>query len=107
MKKLFTLLAIALIGVATWSCSYDDKELWSAVNSLDGRVEAMEKAAKQANSDLESLRKVVEALQKSVTISSVDKGADGYTIHFSDGTTATISNGKDGANAPSSLGRKG
>ena len=69
MKKLFTLLAIALIGVATWSCSYDDKELWSAVNSLDGRVEAMEKAAKQANSDLESLRKVVEALQKSVTIS--------------------------------------
>ena len=100
MKKLFTLLAIALIGVATWSCSYDDKELWSAVNSLDGRVEAMEKAAKQANSDLESLRKVVEALQKSVTISSVDKGADGYTIHFFDGTTATISNGKDGANAP-------
>ena len=32
MKKLFTLLAIALFGVAMWSCSYDDDDLWKAVD---------------------------------------------------------------------------
>ena len=34
MKKLFTLLAIALFGVATWSCSYDDDDLWNKVDDL-------------------------------------------------------------------------
>lgn len=100
MKKLFTFLAIALLGVATWSCSYDDGDLWSAVDDLNGRVEAMEEAVKKANSDIETLRKLVEAVQDNVTISSVDKTENGYTINFSDGTTATISNGKNGTNAP-------
>lgn len=100
MKKLFTFLAIALLGVATWSCSYDDDNLWNAVNDLNGRVEAMEEAVKKANSDIETLRKLVEAVQDNVTISSVDKTENGYTINFSDGTTATISNGKNGTNAP-------
>ena len=42
MKKLFTLLAIALLGVSAWSCSYDDDDLWKAVDDLDSRMEAME-----------------------------------------------------------------
>lgn len=46
MKKLFTLLAIALFGVAMWSCSYDDDDLWKAVDDLDSRMEAMEQAMK-------------------------------------------------------------
>ena len=100
MKKLFPFFAIVLLGVVTWSCSYDDDDLWNAVGDLNGRVEAMEQAVKKANSDIEALRKLVESLQDNVTISSVDKTEDGYTINFSDGTTATISNGKNGTNAP-------
>ena len=100
MKKLFPIFAIVLLGVVTWSCSYDDDDLWNAVGDLNGRVEAMEQAVKKANSDIEALRKLVESLQDNVTISSVDKTEDGYTINFSDGTTATISNGKNGTNAP-------
>ena len=100
MKKLFPFFAIVLLGVVTWSCSYDDDDLWNAVGDLNGRVEAMEQAVEKANSDIEALRKLVESLQDNVTISSVDKTEDGYTINFSDGTTATISNGKNGTNAP-------
>lgn len=100
MKKLFTFLALAFLGFATWSCSYDDNDLWNAVNDLGGRMEAMEQAVKNANTDIEALRKLVEAVQDNVTITSVDQTEDGYTINFSDGTTATLSNGKNGTNAP-------
>ena len=54
MKKLFTLLAIALFGVAMWSCSYDDDDLWKAVDDLDSRMEAMEQAMKSANTDIDA-----------------------------------------------------
>lgn len=52
MKKLFTLLAIALFGVATWSCSYDDDDLWNKVDDLDGRVTSLENALAQMNKDI-------------------------------------------------------
>ncbi|MDR2773185.1 MAG: DUF4988 and DUF4465 domain-containing protein [Tannerella sp.] len=100
MKKLFTLFTIALLGAAMWNCSYDDDDLWNAVDELDGRVKALEQAAKDANTDIDALRKLVDELQKNVTVTSVDKTDDGYTITFSDGETATITNGKNGINAP-------
>ena len=100
MKKLFAFFAIVLSGVVMWSCSYDDKDLWNAVNDLDGRMKAMEQAVKNANTDIETLQKLVGALQQNISITSVIENSDGYTIHFSDGTTATITNGVDGTNAP-------
>ena len=100
MKKLFTLFAIALLGVSTWSCSYDDDDLWSAVDDLDSRMEAVEKAVKSANTDIDALQTLVEALQANVSITSVVPTADGYTITFSNGETAAITNGKDGLDAP-------
>ena len=99
MKKLFTCLAVVLFGAAMWSCSpYDDEELREAVDDLNDRVEAMEEAVRNANSGIETLRKLVEALQKNMTVTSVIETENGYTINFSDGTTATITNG---TNAPS------
>lgn len=99
MKKLFTCLAVVLFGAAMWSCSpYDDEELREAVDDLNDRVEAMEEAVRNANSGIETLRKLVEALQKNMTVTSVIKTENGYTINFSDGTPATITNG---TNAPS------
>ena len=106
MKKLFTLLTVVLLGVSTWSCSYDDDDLWKAVDDLDGRVEALEQAVKDANTDIDALRKLVDALQKNVTVTSVVENADGYTINFSDGKTATITNGKNGIDAPAISVRK-
>ena len=34
MKQLFTLLAITLFGAATWSCSYDDVDLWKEIDGI-------------------------------------------------------------------------
>ena len=52
MKKLFTLLAITLFGVAMWSCSYDDDDLWKKVDDLDDRVTNLENALAQMNKDI-------------------------------------------------------
>ncbi len=100
MRRLFTFWTIVLLSIVTWSCSYNDDDLWNAVNDLNGRMELLEQAAKKANTDIESLQKLVKALQQNITITSVDENTDGYTIHFSDGSTATISNGEDGTSAP-------
>lgn len=100
MKKLLMLLTTALLGIITWSCSYDDDDLWKAIDDLDGRVETLEQAVKDANTNLDALQQLVNALQKNVTISSVVENADGYTINFSDGNSATITNGKNGIDAP-------
>jgi hypothetical protein len=46
------------------------------------------------------LQKIVEALQDNLSISKVEQISDGYIIHFSDGSTATIKNGKNSEDAP-------
>ncbi|MBO5224856.1 MAG: hypothetical protein J6B46_00360, partial [Parabacteroides sp.] len=41
---------------------------------------------------------IISALEKNVYISEVEKLTDGYILHFTDGTTATIKNGTNGLN---------
>lgn len=99
MKKLLVMMLLVLVGAVTWSCKYNDDDIWNAVEDLNSKVEAMDKAVKQANTDLISLRSIVEALQKDITIKSVIEGENDYTVTFSDGKTITIANGK-GGNVP-------
>ena len=77
MKKLFAFFAIALLGLVTWSCSYDDKDLWSAVNDLDGRMKVLEQAVRNANTDIEAGQKQGKSPQKKVKINSAGETADG------------------------------
>lgn len=100
MKKLFTLLTLVLLCGAMWSCEYDDSELWNKVEDLDDRLGDLEEAMRTTNSDLGALRQLVEALEHAVTIEAVVPTENGYTIKFSDGTEASISNGRNGTNAP-------
>lgn len=100
MKKLFTILCVALLSGAMWSCEYDDSELWNKVEDLDDRLGDLEEAVRVTNSDLGALRQLVKALEEAVTIDAVVTTENGYTIRFSDGTEATISNGQNGTNAP-------
>ena len=88
------------MGALTWSCKYDDDDIWKAVDDLENRVVVMENAVKQINTDIASLRTIVEALQADVTIKSVVEGDEGCTITFSNGKSVVITNGKDGADAP-------
>ena len=95
MKKYLILAMVVLTGIAS-SCKYDDDEVWDSVNDLAERVTSLEAVTKQMNSDIAALQSIVSALQKQVSVSEVETLADGYIIHFSDGTKATIKNGEDG-----------
>lgn len=92
-------LALGLGGMLG-SCSYDDDKIWESVDDLGDRVTRLEDQLANANKDLEALHTIVNALQNSVTVTSVTPTADGYEILFSDGKKATIANGKNGTSAP-------
>ena len=98
MKRFFTILAAALVSISLASCEYDDSKLWSEIENVKERVETLEEAVVKANEEIVALQSIVNALQKSVYVTKVENNANGYTITFSDGTTATIANGKDGVN---------
>ena len=99
MKKLLSLLAC---GLLLFSCSdkYDDSALRNDLSDLENRVTKLEELCKQMNTNISSLQKIVEALQDNLSISKVEQISDGYIIHFSDGSTATIKNGKNSEDAP-------
>lgn len=99
MKKL---LSLVFCGLLLFGCSdkYDDSALRNDLNDLENRVTKLEELCKQMNTNISSLQKIVEALQDNLSISKVEQISDGYIIHFSDGSTATIKNGKDSEDAP-------
>lgn len=90
------LLSLVFCGLLLFGCSdkYDDSALRNDLNDLENRVAKLEELCKQMNTNISSLQKIVEALQDNLSISKVEQISDGYIIHFSDGSTATIKNGK-------------
>lgn len=86
MKKL---CAIVFAAAMFCGCTADLKD---RVDALEKRVETLET---KVNSNAKGISDLVAAAQKAVTITKVETTSDGYTIYFSDNTTASISNGKD------------
>ena len=98
MRKFLCLaLSVAATLMTMTGCSYDEA-IWNEVEQIKDRVETLEKAVIKTNEDIVALQTIVAALQNNVYVVAVNTTADGYIIEFSDGTTATINNGKDGAN---------
>ena len=97
MKKTFTFLMVALLGFALTGCR---QKIWDELEDLDNRVTALEEAVKKITQDIAAMQSIVNALQNNVYVTDVITTSDGYTIQFSDGTSAVISNGQDGVNAP-------
>lgn len=92
MKKVFlTLLAAASLC----ACNGDLKD---RVDTLETKVAALES---KVNENVSSIAKLAEAAANAVTIVSVTPNEDktSYTVKFSDGQTAVLTNGKD-AEAP-------
>ena len=96
MKKIFTLLMIAMVCFALTGCR---QRIWDELDELDNRVTALEEIVKKTNSDIAAIQTILNAIQNNVFVTNVITTPDGYTIQFSDGTSATISNGTDGADA--------
>ncbi len=91
-----------MCGLLLFGCGdkYDDSALRNDLNDLENRVAKLEELCKQMNTNISSLQKIVVALQDNLSISKVEQISDGYIIHFSDGSTATIKNGKNSEDAP-------
>ena len=91
-----TLAALAVIGCAKQS---DLNEVNNRLDGIENRVGVLEDAVKQLNEkDIPSLQSLVRAIQNNITVTSVVETENGYVLTFSDGTTATLRNGKDGNN---------
>ena len=83
------MLAAGLLGFVACTGELEDR-----VTSLENRLDKLEALV---NDNVNSIKALVEANAKAVTINSVTTTDNGYVIKFSDGTTATITNGQDGA----------
>ena len=100
MRRLFALV-VSVLALVVASCSYDDTAIWDKVNGLEDRVAKLEELCKKANSDIEALQTIVEALQQNDYVVSVAPVIEagktvGYTITFAKSGEVTIYNGKDG-----------
>ncbi len=100
MKKLKFCLFMLSISTILACSKYDDSELWNTVNSLDDRVTSLEGQLKTLNSNIHSIKSLVQVLQDRCFIVGTETTSDGHVLKFSDGSRIDIVNGKDGADAP-------
>ena len=97
--RFLKVLATALLSVAVLSCGkFDDSAIWQAINKQSEEIAALKEQCGKINSDIESLRKIVESIQVGDYITSCTPLSDGsgYTISFKSGTSIVIKNGVDG-----------
>lgn len=93
----FRIFLLVILSIITIGCQEDYDE---RLEDLEDRVSKLEEVCKETNANLTALQTIVTALQKQITITQVEQLSDGYIIHFSDGTSATIKDGKDTDSVP-------
>ena len=88
MKKIKSLFLLSLLVFLT-ACSedYNDKALWSKVNSLSSRVTEIENMLTQFNSDIAAMNTLALASQNGLSVNNVVETAEGYKITYSNGQT--------------------
>ncbi|MBQ7273409.1 MAG: hypothetical protein IJR12_07335 [Bacteroidales bacterium] len=98
-KSIWTVLFTALVALVAVSCAKetDLTDVKNKINELDQRVTALEQAVEKINKEtVPGFENLVKALNEKLTVVSVVESEDGVVINFSDGTSSTITNGKDG-----------
>lgn len=103
IKTMKKLLALILMAVTIFGCGYDDDDLWKKVGDLDSRLEIVEGQLNQLNSDLGSIKTIVDALANDGVITGVEETTNGWKITLSNGKSFEVKNGakgEDGKNAP-------
>ncbi len=102
MKRIL-LLSVAALSVFTGCVSelFSDDELKQRVDGLEERVVKLEEWCQRMNDDIETIRAIVEAIQESDYITSVNPIKEGgkeigYVINFYKGKSITVYHGKDG-----------
>lgn len=109
MKKLLSIIAIA-IALCFASCEkFDDSDIWDkldeygeSIKDHENRISALEELCSQMNTNITAMQTIIKALENRDYITNVspirkDGVEVGYTISFAYGDTITIYHGKDGA----------
>ena len=100
MKRLF-LIATAILLLA--GCNrYDDSAIKAELENLKGRVAYLEGLCDRMNTNLTTFGTILDDIQKGKMVTGMTpiKQGDaviGYTLSFSDDSSITLYNGKDGA----------
>ena len=95
MKKLLLILSTAFV-LSLVGCSYDDSRLWDVIDKLEEEQEKLEEEQEQMQEQLNAQQTLLNALANKLTITAITDTAEGYTIVFSDGSTAIIKDGAKG-----------
>ena len=104
MKKFLKQIIPGVLGVllCTGCDSYDDSSLWGKVNEIDDRVTALETLCGRLNTEITSIRTILDAIQANDQIKSVIPIHDlagqeiGYEIEFVNTGKIIIYHGQDG-----------
>ena len=101
MKKLLHLLCLIISGILVVSC-YDDSALWDSVKDHESRISKLEAQCKELNTNIASLKTLVDAYLSADYITDVTpvmEGGEevGFVITFAKNGKITIYHGKDGA----------
>lgn len=96
--KTKTGLFFVTIALSVLCCSkYDDTALKNDIKTLQEKVQTLERRCDEMNSNISSLRSLIEAVQAQKKITDVSSTSTGYVITFSDNTSITLNHGKDGS----------
>lgn len=88
----FIALSLSVLSFAAVSCSTIDLSgIENKLEQLESRVKALEEKVNLINTDLSSLKAIVNALQSNIAVTSVSQTDKGTVIVFANGVTATIS----------------
>lgn len=102
MKKIMTLILFSA-GLLLSACQpYDDAPIRGKIDDIDGRVRTLEEKVGQLNTNISSMKTILDALQSNDYVTSVTPllvgGKEvGYTITFTKSKPVTIYHGTDGA----------
>ena len=94
MKKFVWILAAASAILFAACEKYDDSAILSEIQALKDRVSAVEKTLNETV--VPGLSELGKKLDAKLAVTSISKKEGSYEINFSDNTSVTIANGKDG-----------
>ena len=94
-------MSLCAAGLPSCSDDYDDTDIRKEIQDVKDRVAKLEEWQKTVNSDITSIKGLVEALQQKnfiTDVTPVTEGGEeiGYTITFQTGKSITIKNGVNG-----------
>ena len=92
------MVCACMFGLSSCGDDYDDSELRSDIENLEGRITALEEWQKSVNTDIRSLQSLVAALEDKDYVTAVTPLEDGtgYVISFLKSGNVTIKHGERG-----------